>query len=50
MEEGLLIDEEYDDKEYSICAVPGTAPTVEIKGVDGDGSEKTFNIPQYKGK
>ena len=23
MEEGLLIDEEYDDKEYSICAVPG---------------------------
>jgi len=50
MEDGQLIDEEYDEKEYSVCAVPGAAPTVEIKGVDGNGSEKTFKIPQYKGK
>merc|ERR1712038_1631447 len=41
--------EGYDEKPCSVCAVPGLAPVLEIKGIE-NGTEKTFKISQYKGR
>jgi len=41
---------EYEDRLYSVCEVPGTAPSsLEIKGIE-NGSEKTFRISEFKGR
>merc|ERR1712061_378095 len=41
---------EHEDRLYSVCEVPGTAPSsLEIKGIE-NGSEKTFRISEFKGR
>merc|ERR1712141_340168 len=41
--------EGYNEKPCSICAIPGLAPVLEIKGIE-NGMEKSFKISQYKGR
>jgi len=42
-------EDEYDENNYSVCAVPGSAPTIDIKGIENN-SERVFNVSQYRGR
>jgi len=42
-------EDEYDENKYSVCAVPGSAPTIDVNGIENN-SERLFNISQYKGR